>query len=88
MTSVWIGFGAIEVKREVRLAHRRFPNGGSWSFFPLPAMRRAGAPSQTQRRQANVFESLRQPPLHFLWLAGAVFDGAGTADRGIAQVDR
>ena len=24
MTSVWIGFGAIELKREIRLAHRRF----------------------------------------------------------------
>jgi hypothetical protein len=36
MTSVWIGFGAIELKREVRLAHRRFPNGGSWSFFLRP----------------------------------------------------
>jgi hypothetical protein len=36
MTSVWIGFGAIELKREVRLAHRRFPNGGSWSFFLCP----------------------------------------------------
>src|ERR1700727_577905 len=36
MTSVWIGFGAIELKREVRLAHRRFPNGGSWSFFLWP----------------------------------------------------
>ena len=36
MTSVWIGFGAIELKREVRLEHRRFPNGGSWSFFLCP----------------------------------------------------
>src|ERR1700729_810964 len=36
MTSVWIGFGAIELKREVRLDHRRFPNGGSWSFFLCP----------------------------------------------------
>jgi hypothetical protein len=36
MTSVWIGFGAIELKREVRLAHRRFPNDGSWSFFLCP----------------------------------------------------
>jgi hypothetical protein len=36
MTSVWIGFGAIELQREVRLAHRRFPNGGSWSFFLCP----------------------------------------------------
>ena len=35
MTSVWIGFGAIELQREVRLAHRRFPNG-SWSFFLCP----------------------------------------------------
>jgi hypothetical protein len=32
MTSVLIGFGVIELKREVRLEHRRFPNGGSWSF--------------------------------------------------------
>jgi hypothetical protein len=24
---------AIELKREVRLAHRRFPNGGCWSLF-------------------------------------------------------
>jgi hypothetical protein len=29
MTSVRIGFGAIELKREVRLEHRYFPNGGS-----------------------------------------------------------
>jgi hypothetical protein len=36
MTSVCIGFGAIELKREVRLEHRRFPNGGSWSFFLCP----------------------------------------------------
>src|SRR5215469_4611845 len=36
MTSVSIGFGAIELKREVRLEHRRFPNGGSWSFFLCP----------------------------------------------------
>jgi hypothetical protein len=36
MTSVWIGFGAIELKREVQLAHRRFPNGGGWSFFLCP----------------------------------------------------
>jgi hypothetical protein len=36
MTSVWIGFGAIELKREVRLEHRRFLNGGSWSFFLCP----------------------------------------------------
>jgi hypothetical protein len=36
MTSVWIGFGAIELKREVRRTHRRFPNGGSWSFFLCP----------------------------------------------------
>lgn len=36
MTSVWIDFGAIEFKREVRLEHRRFPNGGSWSFFLCP----------------------------------------------------
>ena len=35
-TSVWLGFGAIELKREVRLAHRCFPNGGSWSFFLCP----------------------------------------------------
>jgi hypothetical protein len=27
MTSVWIGFGAIELKREVRLEHRRFDPG-------------------------------------------------------------
>jgi hypothetical protein len=40
MTSVWIGFGAIELKREVRLAHRRFPNGGSWSFFQCPRCER------------------------------------------------
>jgi hypothetical protein len=46
MTSVWIGFDAIELKREVRLEHRRFPNGGSWSFFPLPTMQQAGAPAQ------------------------------------------
>jgi hypothetical protein len=39
-TSVWIGFGAIELKREVRLAHRRFPNGGSWSFFLCPRCER------------------------------------------------
>jgi hypothetical protein len=36
MTSVRIGFGAIDLKREVRLEHRRFPNGGSWSFFLCP----------------------------------------------------
>src|ERR1700729_770158 len=42
MTSVWIGFGAIELKREVRLAHRRFPNGGSWSFFLCPRCDRRG----------------------------------------------
>ena len=40
MTSVWIGFGAIELKREVRLTHRRFPNGGSWSFFLCPRCER------------------------------------------------
>jgi hypothetical protein len=40
MTSVWIGFGAIELKREVRLAHRRFPSGGSWSFFLCPRCER------------------------------------------------
>jgi hypothetical protein len=40
MTSVWIGFGAIELKREVRLAHRRFPNNGSWSFFLCPRCER------------------------------------------------
>jgi hypothetical protein len=36
MRSALIGFGAIELKREVRLEHRRFPNGGSWSFFLCP----------------------------------------------------
>jgi hypothetical protein len=36
MTSVWIGFGKIELKREIRLAHRHFPNGGSWTFFLCP----------------------------------------------------
>jgi hypothetical protein len=40
MTSVWIGFGAIELKRAVRLAHRRFSNGGSWSFFLCPRCER------------------------------------------------
>jgi hypothetical protein len=40
MSSVWIGFGAIELKRKVRLAHRRFPNGGSWSFFLCPRCER------------------------------------------------
>jgi hypothetical protein len=40
LTSVWIGFGAIELKREVRLEHRRFPNGGSWSFFLCPRCER------------------------------------------------
>jgi hypothetical protein len=40
MTSVSIGFGAIELKREVRLEHRRFPNGGSWSFFLCPRCER------------------------------------------------
>jgi hypothetical protein len=40
MRSVWIGFGAIELKREVRLEHRRFPNGGSWSFFLCPRCER------------------------------------------------
>ena len=40
MTSVWIGFGAIKLKREVRLAHRRFPNGRSWSFFLCPRCER------------------------------------------------
>jgi hypothetical protein len=40
MTSVWIGFDKIELKREVRLAHRRFPNGGYWSFFLCPRCER------------------------------------------------
>jgi hypothetical protein len=40
MTSVRIGFGAIELKREVRLEHRHFPNGGSWSFFLCPRCER------------------------------------------------
>jgi hypothetical protein len=40
MTSVWIGFGTIELKRETRLVHRRFPNGGSWSFFLCPRCER------------------------------------------------
>ena len=74
MTSVWIGFGAIELKREVRLEHRRFPNGGSWTFLSMPSMRRAGAPSQAQRRPANVFALLRQLPPHFIRLARPAFD--------------
>src|ERR1700753_4303764 len=45
MTSVWIGFGAIELKREVRLEHRRFPNGGSWTFFLCPDAKDACAVS-------------------------------------------
>src|ERR1700735_2946386 len=40
MTSVWIGFGSIELKREVRLAHRRFSNGGSWGVFFCPRCER------------------------------------------------
>jgi hypothetical protein len=40
MASIWIGFGAIELKREVQLEHRRFPNGGSWSFFLCPRCER------------------------------------------------
>jgi hypothetical protein len=40
MSSVWIGFGAIELKREVRLTHRLFPNGGSWTFFLCPRCER------------------------------------------------
>jgi hypothetical protein len=51
-------------------------------------MRQAGAPSQAQRRPANVFALLRQLPPHFLWFTRAACDSARTADRKIAQADR
>jgi hypothetical protein len=35
MASVRVTIG--EVSREVRLSHRRFPNGGGWSFFLCPS---------------------------------------------------
>jgi hypothetical protein len=31
------GEGADGLTREVKVAHRRFPNGGSWSFYVCPA---------------------------------------------------
>jgi hypothetical protein len=34
------GEGDAALKREVRIVHRRFPNGGSWSFFICPACER------------------------------------------------
>src|ERR1700722_11689777 len=87
-TSVWIGFGAIELKREVPT---RAPSLSEWrvlELLPVPAMQQAGAPSQAQRRPANVLVLLRQLPPHLIRLAGAACDSAGTADRGIAQADR
>ena len=41
-TSVVIAFGEGEaaLKREVRLTHRCFPQGGSWSFFLCPSCSR------------------------------------------------
>ena len=88
MTSVWIGFGAIELKREVRLEHRRFPNGGSWSFFLCP---------RCDRRVRRLRLNDGRPMCSYCCgnfhrisyrLAGAAFEGAGTADREIAQADR
>ena len=38
MTSIEIAFG--ELTREVRLTHRHFPQGGSWSFFLCPSCSR------------------------------------------------
>jgi hypothetical protein len=34
---VTFGEGDSALKRRVRLAHHKFPNGGSWSFFVCPA---------------------------------------------------
>jgi hypothetical protein len=38
MTSVAVTFGEGKnaLKREVRIAHHHFSNGGSWSFFVCP----------------------------------------------------
>ena len=88
MTSVWIGFGAIELKREVQARPPTLSERRLLELFPVPAMRQAGAPSQAQRRPANVLVLLRQLPPHFIRLAGTACDSAGTADRGIAQADR
>ena len=72
MTSVSICFGNIELKREVRLAHRHFPNGGSWFIFSVPAMRRGRCRHcQAQRWPANVLVLLRQLPSHLVRFAGA-----------------
>lgn len=38
MNSIEIAFG--ELRREVRLTHRHFPKGGSWSFFLCPSCSR------------------------------------------------
>jgi hypothetical protein len=35
-TSTFIRFGEFELEFAVGVAHRRFPNGGSWSFFACP----------------------------------------------------
>jgi hypothetical protein len=42
-TSVTIAFGegAAAIQRQVGVTHRKFPNGGSWSFFVCPCGRRA-----------------------------------------------
>jgi hypothetical protein len=41
-TSVIVAFGegADALRREVRVTHRKFPNGGGWSFFACPQCER------------------------------------------------
>ena len=80
MTSVWIGFGAIELKREVRLTHRRFPNGGSWSFFLCPRCDRRVRRLRLNDGRPDVRVLLRQLPSHFIRLARAAVGGEGAAD--------
>jgi hypothetical protein len=45
MTSVWIGFGAIELEREVRLRAPALPERRLLELLPMPPVRQAGAPS-------------------------------------------
>lgn len=88
MTSVWIDFGAIELKREVRLEHRRFPNGGSWSFFLCPRSDR-----RVRRLRLNDGRAICSyccGDFHRISYVSPepACDSAGTADRKTAQTDR
>ena len=43
------GEGDDGLRREVKVVHRRFPNGGEWSFFLCPVCEPSGARSQAAR---------------------------------------